>query len=75
MAAGMQSHGVGSFVPVQSNSRRKRDVSRRGALAPIYEASIYIREQCSTRVITTRPNSFGWDIPGGSIGAIAIEYF
>jgi hypothetical protein len=33
-ASGMQSHAVGSNVPVQSNSSRKRLRSRRGEFAP-----------------------------------------
>ena len=34
MAFGTESHAVGSLVPVQSNSSRKRERSGRVALAP-----------------------------------------
>jgi hypothetical protein len=57
-ASGTHSHGVGSAVPVQSNSRRKRDRSVRGLLAPCEMHNGRIA-RCASGATQRKPAPFG----------------
>ena len=58
IAAGIVSHGLGSKVPFQSKSSRKRDLSVRVSLAPFEMASGLIRP-CRSRLTYRKAEPLG----------------
>ena len=75
MAAGIVRYGVGSAVPIQSNSSRKRERSASGSLAPWEMTSGRTRSRRSPRThripLPLGAHSHLWALPVQYAGAIA----